>query len=88
MNVLARLMSVSEDDPQVRMIEREMKEAISIETETLPFDWRNLFYDRTDLKNYRRLILCFMIQMMQQMTGINVIAFYGNFHAGQPGVCN
>ncbi|KAG4441949.1 hypothetical protein IFR05_002568 [Cadophora sp. M221] len=75
-NVLARLMSLSEDDPQVRMIESEMNEAISIETETLPFDWRNLFYDRTHLKNYRRLILCFMIQMMQQMTGINVIAFY------------
>ncbi|KAH6682819.1 general substrate transporter [Halenospora varia] len=75
-NVLARLMSCSEDDPQVKSIENEMKEAIKLETETEPFDWKNLFYDRTDLKNYRRLILCFMIQMMQQMTGINVIAFY------------
>lgn len=80
-NVLARLMGAPEDDPQVKMIEHEMSEAIKLEseTETLPFEWRNLFYDRTDLKNYRRLILCFMIQLMQQFTGINVIAFYGTW---------
>ncbi|KAH8585505.1 general substrate transporter [Bisporella sp. PMI_857] len=75
-NILLRLMSCSEGDPQVRLIENEMKEAIQLEYETQSFNWKNIFYDRTDMKNYRRLILCFMIQMMQQMTGINVIAFY------------
>ncbi|KFZ10525.1 hypothetical protein V502_08076 [Pseudogymnoascus sp. VKM F-4520 (FW-2644)] len=74
--VLARLMSCGEDDPKVRMIKSEMKAALEIETIKEPFRWQNIFYDRTDLKNYRRLILCFLIQMMQQFTGINVIAFY------------
>ncbi|OBT74439.1 hypothetical protein VF21_06607 [Pseudogymnoascus sp. 05NY08] len=74
--VLARLMSCREDDPRVRMIKGEMKAALEIETIKEPFRWQNIFYDRTDLKNYRRLILCFFIQMMQQFTGINVIAFY------------
>lgn len=77
--VLARLMSCTEDDPKVRMIKNEMKAALEIETIKEPFRWQNIFYDRTDLKNYRRLILCFLIQMMQQFTGINVIAFYGAY---------
>jgi hypothetical protein len=76
--VLARLMSCTEDDPKVRMIKSEMKAALEIETIKEPFRWQNIFYDRTDLKN-RRLILCFFIQMMQQFTGINVIAFYGAY---------
>jgi MFS family permease len=72
-------MACDESDPRVQMIQREMREAVSLESEKEKFDWKNLFYDRTDLRNTRRLILCFMIQFMQQFTGINVIAFYGKF---------
>ena len=78
-NVLARLMACDEDDQRVQMIQNEMREAINLESEKEKFDWKNLIYDRTDLRNTRRLILCFMIQFMQQFTGINVIAFYGKF---------
>ncbi|RDW76938.1 hypothetical protein BP6252_04991 [Coleophoma cylindrospora] len=77
LDVLSRLMSCPVDDPQVLRIEEEMKEALNIEKETTSFKWMEIIHDKSDLKNTRRLVLCFMIQLMQQFTGINVIAFYG-----------
>ena len=82
-NVLARLMACEDDDQRVQMIQNEMREAINLESEKEKFDWKNLIYDRTDLRNTRRLILCFVVQFMQQFTGINVIAFYGKFPGRQ-----
>lgn len=53
-----------------------MEEAVRIESEQPKFRFSSLIKDTTDVKTTRRLILCFMVQMMQQFTGINVTAFY------------
>ena len=79
--VLARLMDCDENDDRVAEIENEMEEAVRLESEQEKFHWKNLINDKTDVKTTRRLILCFMVQMMQQFTGINVTAFYGLFSA-------
>lgn len=76
-SVLARLMDCKEQDDRVVWIENEMEEAVRLESEQEKFKWKNLVNDKTDVKTTRRLIICFMVQMMQQMTGINVTAFYG-----------
>lgn len=70
-------MDCSEDDEQVRIIENEMEEAVKLEDEQQKIDWKSIFNDKTEVKNTRRLVLCFLIQFFQQFTGINVIAFYG-----------
>ena len=76
--VLARLLNCAEDDERVSYVENEMEEAVRIESEQPKFRFKDLIRDTSDVKTIRRLVLCFMIQMMQQFTGINVTAFYGN----------
>jgi len=75
-SVLSRLMSCDEDDEQVLYIVNEMEEAVRLESEQVKFQLKSILKDQTDVKTTRRLILCFMVQMMQQFTGINVTAFY------------
>jgi hypothetical protein len=70
-------MNCAEDDHQVELIKNEMEESLTLERQDVKFTWKALYNDKTDVKTTRRLVLCFMIQMMQQFTGINVIAFYG-----------
>lgn len=77
--VLARLMDTSEDDPEVKMIESEMEEAVRIEEEQGQLSLKTLLNDKSDLKKTRRLVLCFMIYFLQMFTGINVIVFYCEF---------
>ena len=71
-------MSCPVDDPTVTFIQEEMEAAVQLESEQPRFTLRNLFKDKSDVKFTRRLVLCFMIQLFQQFTGINVIAFYGS----------
>lgn len=74
--MLARLQDCSEDDPRISQIEHDMETALRLEQESNKFSLRDLFNDKTPVKNTRRLVLCFLIQFWQQFTGINVIAFY------------
>lgn len=56
----------------------EMDQALSVEQNNRQeFSLSNLLFADTQIKNTRRLTLCFVIQLFQQFTGINVIAFYG-----------
>lgn len=75
-SVLARLQNCSEDDPRIKTTEEEMETSLRMEREATKFSLRDLFNDKTPVKNTRRLIICFCIQFWQQFTGINVIAFY------------
>lgn len=68
--VLARLLNLAEDDSAVRLIENEMEEADKVEHEQAKFKISHIWNDTTDVKTTRRLMLCFMIQMFQQFTGI------------------
>ncbi|KAF1985168.1 general substrate transporter [Aulographum hederae CBS 113979] len=75
-SVLARLYDCEETDLKVRTIESEMAEALRIEEESPKFAIRDLLNDKSEVKNTRRLVLCFLIQLFQMFAGINVIAFY------------
>ncbi|CAG8126425.1 unnamed protein product [Penicillium salamii] len=76
-SVLSRLLAVSEDDPAVTSVVAEMDQALSVEQNNRQeFSLSNLLFADTQIKNTRRLTLCFVIQLFQQFTGINVIAFY------------
>jgi len=54
-----------------------MEEALQLEHENAVGTWGTIRHGNKQVKNVRRLVLCFLIQMFQQFTGINVIAFYG-----------
>lgn len=73
---MARLQACSEDDPSIKLVETDMETAIKLEQEAPKFSLKDLIHDTSPIKNTRRLILCFCIQLFQQFTGINVIAFY------------
>ncbi|KAF9886167.1 hypothetical protein FE257_011992 [Aspergillus nanangensis] len=75
-HTLSRLMSCAEEDPTILAIVEEIEQAIAVEKLQAKFTVRSLFHDTTEVKNPRRIMLCFMIQLFQQFTGINVIAFY------------
>ncbi|KAH7131717.1 general substrate transporter [Dactylonectria estremocensis] len=75
-SVLARLQDCSIDDPRIKKVEKELETSLRLEREAPKFSVKSLLNDKTELKNTRRLALCFMIQFWQQFTGINVIAFY------------
>lgn len=46
--------------------------------------FNSIFFEKTDFKNPRRLVLCFMLQLFQQFTGVNLIAFYSEALLGFP----
>lgn len=75
--VLARLLDCPEDDPAVTFIQNEMEASEKIEHEREKFKMSHIWNDKTDLKITRRLMLCILIQMFQQLTGINAVVFYG-----------
>jgi hypothetical protein len=76
MTVLASLQNCSENDPSILSTKAEMEASLELEQEATKFSLKDLIHDKTEVKNTRRLILCFMTQFWQQFTGINVIAFY------------
>ncbi|KAF8507657.1 general substrate transporter [Gautieria morchelliformis] len=55
---------------------REIEEAIELERSVSgDFSYKELF-EGGEMQNFRRLCLCFGIQLMQQMGGINLISYY------------
>ncbi|GME50698.1 general substrate transporter [Neofusicoccum parvum] len=76
LEVYSRLMGCNRYDPEVLDMETELEAAIQFEEQSTNFSLKDVINDKTDAKNTRRLILCFLIQFFQQFTGINVIAFY------------
>ncbi|KAL2826260.1 general substrate transporter [Aspergillus cavernicola] len=73
---LTRLMDLPDDHGDITVIVAEMEQAVALEQSDSRLTVKSLFFDKTDMKNGRRLVLCFMLQLFQQFTGINVIAFY------------
>ncbi|XHG02939.1 hypothetical protein AWENTII_006258 [Aspergillus wentii] len=75
-DTLSRLLFLPPDHPDVRLVVAEMEEALTIERNSPTFTFRSIFLEKSDIKNPRRLALCFLLQFFQQFTRINVIAFY------------
>ncbi|KAJ6092308.1 hypothetical protein N7467_004277 [Penicillium canescens] len=75
--VLSRLLSLPENHSDLCTVVAEMEQALSVEQNNKKkLSISSLLFEKTDIKNTRRLTLCFMVQFFQQFTGINVIAFY------------
>lgn len=74
---LSDIMDKPDHHADVVSIVNEMAHAVSVEQSDSNLSFRSIFFDKNDMKNGRRLTLCFLIQLFQQFTGINVIAFYG-----------
>lgn len=75
---LSRLFALPIDHPNVQTVVAEMEEALALEHNNHKAPtFRGIFLEKSEIKNPRRLALCFLLQFFQQFTGINVIAFYG-----------
>ncbi|KAJ5683440.1 General substrate transporter [Penicillium macrosclerotiorum] len=75
---LSRLLGLPETHPEIQNVVAEMNEAVALERDTNSrLNIWNIMREKTELKNPRRLFLCFTLQFFQQFTGINLIAFYG-----------
>lgn len=70
--VLARINSVSTDDPNVRELHNNIVHTVAYEASIGSGSWRDLV--RNDaIKSQRRLILACAIQIFQQLGGINAV---------------
>lgn len=76
--ILARLTSKTAKPTDRIVIEqsKEIEDAIALERSISGnFSYKELFQNG-ELQNFRRICLCFGIQLMQQMGGINLITYY------------
>lgn len=63
------------DDPEVQYIIKQINTGIQIESEGGPFKYKELLQGgRT--QNFRRIVLCCAVNVMQQFTGSNMINYY------------
>lgn len=74
-DVLAALADAPADDEDVVYLRRQIETSIEIESAGGPFRYAELVKGGK-LQNGRRLILCGMVNLMQQFTGSNMINYY------------
>lgn len=72
-DILARLKSShsSPEDEDVVFLRRQIETSIEIESAGGPFKYKELLQGGK-IQNFRRLILCGLVNVMQQFTGSNV----------------
>ncbi|KAJ5578463.1 MFS transporter [Penicillium hispanicum] len=65
-------------DPELANEKKEILDGIAFDQERTSGDplWRILFWDKSPIRNSRRLFIIVMIQGLQQLGGANVIAYY------------
>ncbi|KAI9660042.1 MAG: hypothetical protein M1821_001394 [Bathelium mastoideum] len=75
--VLARLQPTDADihDPVVVYQRKSIESSIEIESAGGPFRWKELLQGGK-IQNFRRIILCCAVNIMQQLTGSNMINYY------------
>lgn len=84
--VIAALADVSPEDESVATLHLQIQEAIEYESSQAgEFSYRELFTGG-DLQNFRRMCLCFGIQLMEEMGGANMITYYMSVVFSQMGV--
>jgi len=76
--VLALLEGAPIDSQVVRMESDIIRAAIEAESAGGPIQWRE-YFGGGKKQTFRRLILAYGIQMMQQLTGINAVIFYSSY---------
>ncbi|KAL2853465.1 general substrate transporter [Aspergillus pseudoustus] len=72
--VLAQLFDCDADDNQVLYKIQELEQTMRLEQEKLSL--HELFHSKSELKLFRRIAIVFIIPMLGQFTGVNVLTFY------------
>jgi hypothetical protein len=80
--VFARLTDTHEDSTEVLELVAEVEEAMKLEEEgklkSSGFDWRSVLWDTSDLKNTRRIVLCFAVGFFQEMGGASILVYFSS----------
>lgn len=77
-DVMARTLRVPVDDPVVLARRAEVLEALKIEQET-KFRLKDIFYDDSAINTSWRIWIGVIIQFLQQLGGINLVAYYASY---------
>ncbi len=84
--VLAALKALSLSDEIIQIERSEILEAIAFEDQSGEFSWGTVFWDKSGQKISYRILLGFIIQMIQQLPGVRSSCTYVNYlltNAGQ-----
>lgn len=77
-DVMARILQVPVHDPTVLARRAEVLEALKVEKET-EFRLKNIFFDDSPINTSWRIWIGVIIQFLQQLGGINLIAYYASY---------
>jgi sugar porter (SP) family MFS transporter len=77
-NIMARIYSVEIEDELIVKHRREVLESLKAENE-FPFKFTDLLWDSSPLNVTWRIWICVIIQFLQQLGGINLVAYYGSY---------
>lgn len=78
--VISRLRNIAVDHPIVASTRAAILEVSHLEDsgESKGLNWRHIFYDPTDIKPTRRIMLGVMLQFLQVFSGISLAVYYLN----------
>ncbi|KAN0106010.1 sugar transporter [Hyaloscypha variabilis] len=76
--VLAALKALSLSDEVIQIERSEILEAIAFEDQSGEFSWATVFWDKSGQKISYRILLGFIIQMIQQLPGVNIVIYYSS----------
>ncbi|RFU32306.1 hypothetical protein B7463_g4017, partial [Scytalidium lignicola] len=75
-DVLRRYRGFAIDSSEFQLEKNGILDAIKLEKTTSQMSWRDLLYDRSELKNVRRILMGIGLQGIGQLSGINLIVYY------------
>lgn len=75
-DVLQRYRGFSGDSAEFLLERQAILDALQLERTTTQMSWMDLVYDKSELKNVRRILMGIGLQGIQQMSGINLIVYY------------
>jgi hypothetical protein len=76
--VLAALKALSLSDEVIQIERSEILEAIAFEDQSGEFSWATVFWDKSGQKISYRILLGFIIQMIQQLPGVSYFSTHVN----------
>lgn len=74
--MLIRYRGFAIDSPEFQFERIGILNAIELEKSTTQMSWQDLIYDKSEMKNVRRILMGIGLQGIQQLSGINLIVYY------------
>ncbi|RMD40574.1 hypothetical protein DV735_g4561, partial [Chaetothyriales sp. CBS 134920] len=76
---LAALKNAPIDSEIVQAERKSILDAIELEDHMGEFSWKSVFYDTSGQKIHIRMLLVMVIQMLQELPGLNMVFYYSSF---------